>query len=214
MSSSSRLVPYVLAELPYSVAQMAVLDCGCGYGRWGRAVRSRRGGREAFVVGSEIFERYALASRLSTSYDELVLCDIRRVPFRHGSFDLVLACEVIEHMDKQDGIRFLRHLKLVAKRRVIVTTPNGYYPQGAADENIFQVHRSTWSVSDLRKLDFRVKGVGLFIVGPPSTLPSIVRRPLWLVAEAFARISELGPIARLLKIFPRIGAFLLSVGDR
>jgi len=213
VSSPPKLIPHVLAELPCNMAQVAVLDCGCGYGRWGHLARSRNGGSRAFIVGADIFEKYILAIRSHSPYDELVLCDIRKIPFRETSFDLILACEVIEHMNRKEGTDFLKNLEMIARKRIVVTTPNGYYSQGVEHNNAFQVHRSGWSVSDLRKLDFEVKGVGFLMLRPPPTLPSIIRRPLWSFAKALAVLSDLEPVVRLSKMFPRIGAILLGVKE-
>jgi len=109
----------------------------------------------------------------------------------------------MEHLSKEEGTNFLRSLEAIGRKKVIVTTPNRYLPQGVVEGNVFEIHRSAWSISDLKKLGFRVRGVGL-MMKPPCMLPSIVRRPLWLLDRLMAPLSE---------VFPRMGNLLLGTKE-
>lgn len=64
-------------------------------------------------------------------------------------YDLVYALDVIEHLEKADGRRLLNELERVARRRVLIFTPNGFQPQ--EDENPWNVHRSGWTPDDFRR---------------------------------------------------------------
>lgn len=50
-------------------------------------------------------------------------------------------------------------MERIAKEKVIIYTPNGFLPQKEYDLNIFQLHKSGWSVDELKKLGYRVKGI-------------------------------------------------------
>ena len=50
-------------------------------------------------------------------------------------------------------------MEAVARRRVIVFTPNGFLPQDAFDGNPYQVHRSGWTVQEMRSRGYEVRGI-------------------------------------------------------
>lgn len=124
----------------------SVLDLGCGFGRWGHIIRSEvdNGGNEAFLVGCDVFRECFKKMGIHSPYDEMVVCDLRFLPFREKCADFVVACEVIEHMEKCDGADFLKDLDRIACEQVIVSTPYGFFEQGLIRENVFEVHRSGW----------------------------------------------------------------------
>lgn len=69
------------------------------------------------------------------------------------SVDTVLALDVIEHMEKEEGLRLLHQAKRIARHQVVVFTPLGFYPQSYAPDELdrwhmhggrWQSHRSGW----------------------------------------------------------------------
>lgn len=46
-----------------------------------------------------------------------------------------------------------------AKKKVIITTPNGYLWQNGYDNNPLQQHKCGWSVDELKELGFKVYGM-------------------------------------------------------
>ena len=62
-------------------------------------------------------------------------------------------------MPKKYGYQILKNAKKWAKKKVIITTPNGYIHQKQLDNNPLQKHLSGWSVSDLSRLGFKVRGL-------------------------------------------------------
>ena len=44
------------------------------------------------------------------------------------SFDSVLALDIIEHVEKSSALLLKKHMERVAKKNVIIVTPNGYWP--------------------------------------------------------------------------------------
>jgi hypothetical protein len=61
--------------------------------------------------------------------------------------DTIFALDVIEHMTKDDGWRFLDLCAQKAKQTVIFT-PLGDDPQGEIDGNPYQAHLSAWYPAD------------------------------------------------------------------
>lgn len=131
-----------------------VLDVGCGTSPLMRQL----GVKEA--VG---FDGYApsieKAKQLKT-HDEYVLGDVRRLGdyFSAGQFDACVACDVIEHLEKPDGLKLAADMEKIAARRVIFFTPSGYLPQRHTDNDDLQEHLSGWEASEMRQMGYEVTG--------------------------------------------------------
>lgn len=77
---------------------------------------------------------------------------------RDSSFDAVAALDLIEHFQKHDGYRLLQSMERIARRVVIVSTPNGFLEQAAAS-NPLQEHRCGWDLEEMRRLGYCVSGL-------------------------------------------------------
>ncbi len=81
--------------------------------------------------------------------------------FVPGAVDLVTLIDVIEHFPPEDAVEVLRQAETVARRRVVLFTPRGRFPQAGHDlfglgGEELQQHRSTWEPGDLVELGYRV----------------------------------------------------------
>lgn len=112
-------------------------------------------------VGVDLHEDALGASADSGFHHEYVCSDVLSVEPRFGaaSFDCVTALDLIEHLTRAEGFRLLESMERMARRKVIVYTPNGWLSQTAYDENQLQEHLSGWSVEDFRARGYRVYGV-------------------------------------------------------
>ena len=71
-----------------------------------------------------------------------------------NSVDTVFALDVIEHLEKADGLELLREAERVARRQIVIFTPLGFNPQSYEDDDRpdrwgmdggnWQTHRSGW----------------------------------------------------------------------
>lgn len=113
-----------------------VLDVGCGSGRHTAAARRLPGAR---VVGLDpsvrelaaASERLALHERLEPGFDGrafLLAGDALHLPFRAASFDLVLCCEVLEHVEDDRRAARELHRVLRAGGLLAVSVPR-YFPE-------------------------------------------------------------------------------------
>jgi 2-polyprenyl-3-methyl-5-hydroxy-6-metoxy-1,4-benzoquinol methylase len=134
-----RLLEFV-GDLPRDAR---ILDAGCGAGPALRYLASR-----GFVpFGSDLIEYPLLQARTLIPHARLARCDSDRIlPFRNGSFDVILMSEVIEHVESPDFTLQEARRILCDGGAVALTTPNlwdarrTYYPvlgkvwAGDADE--------------------------------------------------------------------------------
>ena len=68
---------------------------------------------------------------------------------------------MIEHLEKSDGFKLIQIMESIAKKKVIIFTPNGFLRQeGVFDSNPWQEHVSGWEINEMEKLGFTVKGHG------------------------------------------------------
>lgn len=135
----------------------SVLDVGCG----DRSPVHRFSRRAARLVGVDAHPASIERSRAAGIHDEYVLADVRTIGdrFAAGSFEAVVAIDLIEHLEAEDGLRLLEAAEAIARRRVVIFTPNGFVRQSAREDNPWQVHLSGWSARRLRSLGYDVRGV-------------------------------------------------------
>lgn len=94
-----------------------VLDVPCGTGRL-RGVLERRGMR---YVGADVSSTM-LAEAASDVDAALVLADAERLPFAEDSFDVVVCCRLLHHLQDEDVLEsVVRELVRVSSRMVIAS---------------------------------------------------------------------------------------------
>ncbi|AUX47969.1 methyltransferase type 11 [Sorangium cellulosum] len=107
-----------VTDLYRKVAPRSVLEVGCGEGRLAHHLATHAPRAERFVATDVSLERAA------TDVDPLIQfreASVYALPFEDREFDLIVCCEVLEHLE--DPARALRELRRVAGRWVIVSTP-------------------------------------------------------------------------------------------
>jgi SAM-dependent methyltransferase len=135
----------------------SLLDVGCGAESPVRFFSKRL----ARSVGVDLHEPSLEASRRAGIHGETVRASVLEIGSRFPpkSFDAVVALDVVEHLEKEDGLRLLERMEALARRRVVVFTPNGFLPQGAVGGNELQRHLSGWEPEELARLGFTVRGM-------------------------------------------------------
>jgi len=119
MSSSYLLDPFILTVLAKEGG--AYLDIGCGKGKWGYLLKTSHK-PPSYIVGGDIDLSNLRYAKKHKTYDDVVLLDGRHLPFRDDSFDIVLAIEVIEHMEKIEGQKLLDEAERVSRESYSVNS--------------------------------------------------------------------------------------------
>ncbi|MHB8189931.1 MAG: class I SAM-dependent methyltransferase [Ferrimicrobium sp.] len=173
-----------------------VLDLGCGSDSFVPLI-----GRFDQVVGVEADLASVNLARASGHYSQVYCADLCEIEFPERSFDAVVLIEVIEHMPFEEGLKLIEKAKLWTRGKLLITTPNGFWPQGALYGNDYQRHISGWNIRDLENIEMKVRGLAGFkllrkelgdVINPGATALSysIRWRPwqLWLTISALSQI--------------------------
>jgi SAM-dependent methyltransferase len=171
-----------------------VLDLGCGPNSPIQHCRNLR-----HTVGVEPFKPYYERALAGRTHSELINAAVQDVDFPPKSFDAVVIIGVIEHMREQDALRTMELAEGWARKKVIVTSPNGYVAQRAVDGNPLQEHLSGWPLASMRRLGFRTRGLaGLKFLRQETDSDTMgddllvtIRlrpKPLWFVVAALSQI--------------------------
>jgi SAM-dependent methyltransferase len=132
-----------------------VLDIGCGVSATMRRLGVPHSvGVEAYPPSLE------QAARLQT-HDELVSCDIRDLStrFKSKTFDACVALDVIEHLEKPDGLKLIDDMERIARKRAVIFTPSGFLRQGHTTQSDLQEHLSGWEPAEMKTKGYRVMGL-------------------------------------------------------
>ncbi|MFA5374637.1 MAG: glycosyltransferase [Dehalococcoidia bacterium] len=149
-----RLFPALSTLLKNAVANCdMVLDLGCGYSSLLQYCNV------PFSVGVELFEPYLEESSKKGIHSQYIRADVREIEFVSKSFDAVIAMDVLEHLTKEEGAILLAKMEQWCRKKVVISTPNGYIWQDDCNNNPLEQHKSGWSTKEFRELGFKVYGV-------------------------------------------------------
>ncbi|PIX92464.1 hypothetical protein CO134_03720 [Candidatus Kuenenbacteria bacterium CG_4_9_14_3_um_filter_39_14] len=172
----------------------SVLDLGCGPSSPIQYAKNVK-----YSVGVEAFAPYLLESKKRKIHVKYVQKKIEEVDFPAKSFDAVMMIEAIEHLPKKIGFEMLKKAKRWAKKKVIISTPNGFLPQQERDDNLLQKHLSGWELDEMRNFGFRCKGLsGLkllrqsdpIVAGENDFMASIKNKPrfFWFIMATLSQV--------------------------
>jgi 2-polyprenyl-3-methyl-5-hydroxy-6-metoxy-1,4-benzoquinol methylase len=204
-------IPYIVPDVEFLLRRGTkrfdtVLDVGCGSDGSPFGFFHTPSGQSR--TGIDAFQKSLDASRAAGIHDRYILGDIFALVDndQFPRYDCVVALDVIEHFEKARGFEFLRVLERLAKRRVIIFTPNGFLPQDAYDGNEFQRHLSGWWPTEFRKLGYRVYGAhGLKPLRGDFAEPTIHPRKIGLLLSLASQYVTLA--------LPQLAFHLFAVKD-
>jgi len=136
--------------------QQSILELGAGVNSYIRQLDN-----SIKITAVDLFEPSIQFSLNNKLYDFFIIGDVNNLTdyVPQKSFDTVVAFDLIEHLTKEDGLRLIENMIMVAKHNIIIYTPNGFLPQPSHGNNPFQEHISGWTFNEMKKLGFNVYGI-------------------------------------------------------
>jgi hypothetical protein len=136
----------------------AILDVGAGKGKYHPLLRGA-----ASLTMIDAWAPY-LEERLLT-LEGIPIVPIlgtaeRILPVLRASYDVALAIDFIEHLEKDRALSVIEYACRLAPR-IAIFTPSGFFPQTRDGEGLgadhWQTHRSAWAPEELEALGFEVE---------------------------------------------------------
>jgi len=127
----------------------SVFDIGMGNGGYGNIFKSIDPNIK--VIGLEIFAGYIRDDwGYSKLYDKVYIADMCNFDYTQVQVDLVIAGDVIEHVEKAQGIEVIDELKKHYKW-ILVAVPINNFIQGPDNQygNIHEEHKHHWSPDEM-----------------------------------------------------------------
>lgn len=134
-----------------------VLELGIGCGKYGVLLREYLdvwdhyfepwGAHHTTIEGVEICEQYRCAAW--GAYDAVLVQDVftALAGYASQSVDVVLLVDVLEHFEREDGLRLLAECARVG-RDVVVALPTNPGPTVEVWDNPHEIHRATYTPAD------------------------------------------------------------------
>lgn len=127
-------------------------------------------------------------SKIHTAYTVSGILEACR-KIEDNSFDCALALDVIEHFTKADGEKLLNEMARIAKKRIIIYTPNGFLEQNVFEDNQAQKHLSGWTAKEMLNSGFKVYGMsGLKLLREERGELKYRPRSIWRLISSLTQI--------------------------
>lgn len=142
---------------------LSLLDVGCGFGRWGFLIREAQDiCKERYkksewltrIDAVEVFKDY-ICPHHEYIYNNIYIMKIQNYLKKMPRYDVIVAGDVIEHLDKSEGEKIIHSLLSKTNKALIVAMPLGdNWTQGEFFGNIDETHRSIWYRKDFIRLKY------------------------------------------------------------
>lgn len=123
----------------------SVLDIGAGAGTYSKLIQDK--GRARWIA-LEAWTPYIKRYKLADKYDQVIVADARYLDYGLISADLVIAGDVLEHMNKDEAKRCIDRFKQHSKA-VIISIPLLHLDQDAYMGNWFEEHKDHWGYEEM-----------------------------------------------------------------
>jgi 2-polyprenyl-3-methyl-5-hydroxy-6-metoxy-1,4-benzoquinol methylase len=178
-----------------------VLDIGCGPSPYLTRLHKYN-----FVCGIDAHFKVCSELQKKNIYNLVVNANILSIPVKNNSFDAVVIFQVIEHLTKEDGYKFIRQVEGIANKIIVITTPNGFLVQEPYNGNPFQEHKSGWIIDDLQNLGYSVFGLeGLKCLYRKGTSKLIFPSIFW------GKLINLGIFEKFVRNKPKLAFQLIAI---
>lgn len=196
-------------ELVREIKPNSILDIGVGFGRWGIVAREFLDVWEGTVSSNdwniliEGIEAYTpnIEQHHNIFYNKIYNEDATNLlPKLVKTYNLIVLGDVLEHFDKQEGVKVLNKCIELGKY-VLLNVPLGdNWEQGAQYDNQYEVHKSIWTESELdnyptiRKrlfTDYIGRNFATYLFSKSDVTEDLLSKPTIIAEELKKVINEL-----------------------
>lgn len=110
-------------------------------------------------VGIDIFDEYLEESKKREIHKRYIKGDLKTLNLKDKTFDAAILLDVIEHLEREQGLNLLHRAEKWARKKILIYTPNEFTDQYPYDKNPYQLHKSGWNVKDFKDLGYKVYGL-------------------------------------------------------
>ena len=132
-----------------------IIDLGCGSSSPIKYLRNEL----KYYLGVDRSYQSVLSSKKQNIHNGYLVYDLMDIDVLKRSFDCAISLDVIEHFHKIDGLKFIKKMETISKRKILILTPNGFIPQASFDNNRFQEHLSGYDYKEMIDMGFTVYGI-------------------------------------------------------
>ncbi len=136
----------------------SILDIGCGQGFPMQMIKMRMNVVKS--VGVDLFKSYVEIGKKLNIHDQYIISDVRKLKIKNRSFDVVLALQILEHLDKKDAWKLLDKIEKIAIKQVIIAAPIGKMYHPMEDNNRLQLHLSDFYPEEFEKRGYKILRFG------------------------------------------------------
>lgn len=167
-------------ELEKAVGESkSLLDVGCG-----KDSPIQYFPKGIYCVGVDAYKPSIQKSKEKKIHNEYHNIDVLEIgnEFKCRSYDCVIALDLIEHLEKKDGLKLIEMMEKIAREKVVIFTPKGFLPQKEHDNNPWQVHKSGWEVEEMQSKGYEVIGInGWKPLRGECAVPKLWPKFLWII---------------------------------
>lgn len=138
----------------------SILDVGIGFGKYGvllrerydvRFKRCRRENWKVRIDGVEIYKDY-ITPMHEYVYSKIYIDHIHSLLDKLRRYDVILALEVLEHMEKWKGTEVIKGLFNKCNKLLLISFPTYFRGNEGKDwPNAYERHRCLWTQQELDK---------------------------------------------------------------
>jgi len=190
-----------------------VLDIGCGNGEFMEVVSK---GKNWVITGVDLHDASLKHAKQKSVYSKLIKSDVVKISkeVTRSKYDLVFCSQVIEHLNKKDGLKAMRIWEKLAKKRVLVSTPLDFIPYHRIEltrktTNPLNVHLSGWTPDEFEKLGYTVYGQGSKLVYGENGLLRKTSKIFWPLLILLSFI-----ISVFVYYFPNFATYIVAVKNK
>lgn len=169
LSERSNLTP--VANLLVQSDPATVLDIGVGFGNYGMIARAfldvwrGRAFRDTWKIKIDGIEYYTEFKNpiYDYCYDHVFFGNCVEILPRIGDYDVIILMHILEHLPKEESLKFLKLAKSKTRKRIIVGTPLKFFKTGwpKYPKEEHQCHYTTKEYMSLGYQVITLQGLGI-----------------------------------------------------